>query len=110
MARMQEYRLDLEPFLLAWSETHGAMALDVELQSLVGTQIMSAVSALSAMGFRCRDISRQAIHPVLKPAGTFLCTAGDDKVATTQPLSILLPFSEQGVVIAVIPNAPGSQA
>ena len=82
------------------------MTPDFELQSLVGTQIMSAISVLSSMGFRCRDISRQAIHPVLKPAGTFLCISSDAKAATSTPVSILLPFSDQGVVIDVIPNDP----
>lgn len=82
------------------------MTSDCELQSLVGTPIMSAISVLSAMGFRCRDISRQAHHPILKPAGTFLCISDEDKADETSARSILLPFSEQGLVIDVIPNDP----
>jgi hypothetical protein len=81
------------------------MIPNVELQSLVGAQVMSATSVLSALGFRCIDISRQTLHPGHQPAGTFLCTLRRDGDAKAKPLTILLHFSEQGVVTAVIPSA-----
>jgi hypothetical protein len=86
------------------------MIPNVELQSLVGAQIMCAISALSAMGFRCVDISRQTLHLGHQPAGIFLCTLRRDVDAKAQPLAILLHFSEQGVVTAVTPSADRSDS
>ncbi len=84
------------------------MMLSPELQSLVGVPIMSAVNALSAMGFRCSDITKLAVHSGPKPAGTFFCTAPPGVDPHRGQSDLLLTFSEQGVVLDIILNAPSS--
>jgi hypothetical protein len=84
--------------------------LKPELQRLVGTPIMSAVNTLSAMGFRCSDVTRQALHSGQKSAGTFLCTPLRDVDPNRGQGNLLLTFSEQGVVLDVLQNNEDSSA
>jgi hypothetical protein len=73
-----------------------------DLQGLIGTPLMSAINALSAMGFRCRDISRGAVRPSLEIAGMLHCTKHGSG-SNSQSLSIILPFSNEGIILDVIP-------
>jgi hypothetical protein len=75
-----------------------------DLQSLVGTPIMSAISILSSMGFRCTDVTRQAINTLPKAAGTFSCKAVEYLGAETRNIDILLSFSDKGIVMDVSKN------
>jgi hypothetical protein len=77
------------------------MMADQDLHSLVGTPIMSAISILSSMGFRCTDITRQVIHTLPNAAGTFSCKAIQSLGAETKNLDILLSFSDKGIVMDV---------
>ena len=81
------------------------MIPDHDLHGLIGTPIMSAISILSSMGFRCKDISRQAIHRLPKAAGTFSCTANQSLGADTRNIDLTLSFSDKGIVMDVIKNA-----
>jgi hypothetical protein len=80
-----------------------------EFHGLIGTQIMTAISVLASMGFRCTDISKQAPPTALNSAGTFSCTAIVQSEHGATYTDILLPFSEHGVVMDVIHNERTSQ-
>ena len=75
-----------------------------DLHSLIGTPIMSAVSILSSMGFRCTDITRQVINTSPKVAGTFSCKAIQSLEAETSDIDIILSFSDKGLVVDVSKN------
>lgn len=80
------------------------MTSDPELHGLVGIPIMTAISILSTMGFRCKDISKQVVFPSLRPAGTFSCIAIKSSGLTNKVISITIPFSEKGIVMEIIKN------
>ncbi|MEB3317865.1 MAG: hypothetical protein VKO39_06975 [Cyanobacteriota bacterium] len=75
-----------------------------EFRSLIGTQIMTAISVLASMGFRCTDISKQVPCTDLKSAGTFSCTAIKRSADGMTYTDLILPFSEKGVVMDIIHN------
>ena len=75
-----------------------------DLHSLIGTPIMSAISILSSMGFRCTDITRQTIHTSPNVAGTFSCKAIQSLEAESRDIDIILSFSDKGIVIDVCKN------
>jgi hypothetical protein len=80
-----------------------------ELRSLIGIPIMSAINTLSAMGYSCKDISKETVRPTLKIAGVLHCTKQSSE-ANTDSVFIVLPFSEEGIILDVIelkPDDPG---
>jgi hypothetical protein len=72
-----------------------------EFPTLIGTPVMSAINTLSAMGFSCKDVSREVLRPSLKIAGILHCTKQATE-ANIEPLFIVLPFSEDGIILDVI--------
>jgi hypothetical protein len=71
-----------------------------ELRSLIGTPVMSAINTLSAMGFSCKDISKEAVRPSLKIAGVLHCTQRGSH-PNSPSLSVILPFSGDGIILDV---------
>lgn len=80
------------------------MTSDPELHGLAGIPIMTAISVLSAMGFRCKDISKQMVFPSLRPAGTFSCIAIKSSGLGNKVMEIILPFSDKGIGMEIIQN------
>jgi hypothetical protein len=76
-----------------------------ELRSLIGIPVMSAINTLSAMGFSCKDISKEAVRSSLKIAGILHCTKQSSE-AHLSPVSIVLPFSEEGIILEIIETKP----
>jgi hypothetical protein len=78
------------------------MIPDYELKSLIGTPIMSAISVLSSMGFRCADISKQTTVRSPLAVGTFSCRPADHSGEDLKHIELILPFSDTGIVTDVI--------
>ncbi|MFN9643907.1 MAG: hypothetical protein ACK6BG_02005 [Cyanobacteriota bacterium] len=81
------------------------MILSYEHRDLIGITLMSAINTLSAMGFSCKDISKDVLRPSLKIAGMLHCSK-PGAPATTKPISILLPFSSDGIILDVLQGNP----
>ena len=75
--------------------------LGFDFSQLNGGQVSAAIDLLSSMGFVCSDVSTEAVYTSIQPAGTYSCTRAESSGLSRRFLDIVLPFSENGIVLAV---------
>lgn len=72
-----------------------------DFSQLNGGQVSAAIDLLSSMGFVCSDVSSEAVYTSIRPAGTYSCTRAESSGLGKRFLDIVLPYSENGTVLAV---------
>ena len=91
-------------FLMGTEVVVGCGSLDFDFSSLVGTPVTTAISVLSSMGFFCSDVSSVATFSKIHPAGTYSCGISRPRGLGVTLIDIVLPYSNDGEVIAVFEN------
>jgi len=79
----------------------GWLAMGFDFSQLNGGQVSAAIDLLSSMGFVCSDVSSEAAWTSIQPVGTWACTRGESSWKGRKFIDIVLPFSDEGTVLAV---------